>query len=227
MSRHVLLLAGALALLPGGCFEDPTPAENLAAVINSIDSEGEPILVPLPVREGEQVTLTLRAWDPNGDPLLAENIAWETTDGSIVGSGPQVRFEPPNVIWEVPPQRVLVTVTVSVSDGRADPAVHSVEIEVLPPCRADDQKPVINTISATPEAIRLGERSTILIDAHDPEGKPLTYEWSPPFGYIEGTGEQVDWVTTEVCCTDWYDVEVVVSDGCKTAWGFVSVHVTI
>jgi hypothetical protein len=45
--------------------------------------------------------------------------------------------------------------------------------------------------------------------------------------FFGARGDGTSPLTDEVCCTDWYDVEVVVSDGCDTSWSFVSVHVDV
>jgi chitinase len=219
-------VAGVLAalLLQGCLWDEPSPTANLPPKINGFLVGGQ-ARESVQVREGEVVTITLVAWDPNGDPLAASAITWETTDGTVDGDGSSVRFVPPDVAWEVPPQDVSITLTARVSDGRSDPVERSMTVQVIPPCPPDNQEPLVSTLVAEPADIQLGARTTVRAAATDPEGAALTYTWTVPFGYVEGEGPEVDWVTTTVCCTDYYDVEVVVSDGCKSTWSFVSVYV--
>jgi len=224
-----VLLAVSIVGSSSCLWSDPEPSPNIQPVINDFTVGGEVVDV-LRVREGETITITVIAWDGNGDQMEEENFTWEATLGTIVGFGPSVRYEPPtDVLWENPPQAVVDTVTVTVTDGQPDsePVTRTIDVEILPPCPADNQEPVINSITADPVMIDLGDSATITIDAVDPEGEDLTYEWTPPFGYIDGVGDTVDWVSTDVCCTAYYDIEVVVSDGCKETWTFVSVYVNV
>ena len=177
-------------------------------------------------------------WDGNGDEILEDDVAWETADGSLLTSrpdgqplGPTIRFKAPQVDWSTVEPPYITTLTVSVWDGHegSDPVSATLDVEVLPPCPDDDahEEPVVDDILLSAEMIDLGDRVTITIEAHDPEGEDLTFEWYPPFGYIEGSGNSVDWVTTDVCCTAYYDIEYIISDGCKELWGIVSIFVTV
>jgi len=221
------LIAVAIALLAEGCWDDPRPAENQPARLNGFLMDGDPVQ-EVAIREGEQVTVSMVAWDPNGDELTPDNITWSCEDGSVEGSGSSVRIvAPTDIVWQTPPQEVTYTCTATITDGASDPDSASLTVEVLPPCPADNLAPEVNGVYAEPDHIQLGDKTTVWVDAVDPEGKTLTYEWTPPFGYIDGDGEQVEWVTDEVCCTAWYDVQVVVSDGCKSTWAVVQVHVDV
>lgn len=223
----VLLAAGVLCVHLSGCFSDPEPSENLPPQINGFLVNGERREATT-LREGESVAITVIAWDPNGDPFGSEFITWEATDGTIEGSGSSVRLRAPGGIqWENPPQEVNLDVSVTVTDGVNDPATRSLLVRVLPPCPADNLPPVILGVHSDPEGIPLGGSASIWVEAQDPEGQEMTYTWTPPFGTIEGSGREVRWVADQVCCTDWYDIEVVVSDGCKSSWSFVSVHVDV
>ncbi len=225
----VVVLAVMVGLSAGCLWSDAEPSPNIAPAINGFTVGGE-VVETLRLREGEKPTITVVAWDGNGDTMVEENFTWEAELGSIVGFGPSVRYEPPtDIVWENPPQEVIDTVTVTVTDGQPDsePVTRSIEVVILPPCPSDNQEPVVNSMTAEPVMIDLGDSATITVDAVDPEGEDLTYEWIPPFGYIEGTGDTVDWVSTDVCCTAYYDIEVVISDGCKETWTFVSVWVEV
>ena len=225
-TRTCLLLPAVVATL-SGCWPDPQPGANLPPEVNGFIVNGERRDAVV-LREGESVSVTIVAWDPNGDAFGPDAISWETTAGTLEGGGPSIRVKAPEDLqWETPPQEVSFDVTVTVSDGVNPLASRTLQVSVLPPCPVDNLPPVIHGVYADPDAIALGESTRVWVDAEDPEGLELTYTWTPPFGDIEGSGEDVRWVTDEVCCTTWYDVEILVSDGCKSSWSFVSVHVDV
>lgn len=229
LSFVALLVAASLG--SSGCMwgGDPEPAPNIEPEILSFTVGGEKVDT-LRVREDETPSITVVAHDGNGDVLLEENFVWEAELGTVVGFGPSIRYEPPtDIVWEVPPQVVIDTVTLTLTDGResSEPVTETLDIEILPPCPAVNEEPVVNSFTLSSEMIDLGDSVTITIDAEDPEGETLYYEWTAPFGYIEGTGSTVEWVTTDVCCTAYYDIEVLVSDGCEETWTFVSVYVNV
>ncbi len=208
-------------------WSDPESSPNIVPVINSFTIEGEAV-ESLRLREGDRPSITVVAWDGNGDEMGEDSFTWEAELGTIDGFGPSIRYEPPaNIVWENPPQELIDTITVTITDGQpgSEPVSETLEVEIAPPCEASNQAPIIHSVEASPLSIDLGDRTTVTVDAEDPEGEALTYEWTPAFGYMEGTGPVADWVTTDVCCLAWYSVEVVVSDGCATSWSYVEVEV--
>lgn len=227
MKQSVILLLAALVAPQTGCWSDPQDGPNLAPEINGFIVNGER-RESVVLREGESVTVTIVAWDPNGDAFGAERISWDASALTVEGEGSSVRLKAPeDIVWLTPPQEVLLTVTATVTDGVNPPASRDLIVQVQPPCQSSNLPPIIHGVYSDPEAIALGESARVWVDAEDPEGLEVTYSWTPPFGYIEGSGDDVVWVTDEVCCTTWYDVEVVVSDGCKSSWSFVSIHVDV
>jgi hypothetical protein len=50
--------------------------------------------------------------------------------------------------------------------------------------RSDDQKPVINSITVTPESATPGETVTLTVNASDPQGNMLSYLWSVSQGTL-------------------------------------------
>lgn len=232
MYRSVMLSFAVLMTVtvvgPSGCtWGDPSASNNIQPAINNFTVGGE-VVERLRLREGEKPTVTVVVWDGNGDEMVPENFTWEAALGSLVGEGPSVRYEmPAGIVWQNPPQDITDTVTVCVTDGApgSEPVCKTLDVDILPPCPEVNEEPIINSITATPDDIELGDAATVVIDAVDPEGEALSYEWTPPFGYIEGTGSSVVWVSTDVCCLAWYDVQVVVSDGCTSTWSTVGVYV--
>jgi hypothetical protein len=209
-----------------GCFADPSPAENARPVIAGFAVNGARVTA-LALRQGEQATILVVAWDPNGDTLQADQIQWTTSGGTIDPTGPSVRFVAPT--YPAGPdsgEAREVRIRAVVTDGQAEPVTRTLLVQVLPPCLAENVRPTVLGVFAERESIELGDRVKVWVEAEDPEGSALGYTWTPPFGNIVGSGAEVEWQTTETCCTDYYDVEVVVSDGCKTSWSFVSVFVT-
>lgn len=231
MRRSVtLIFAALLAITAGGSssclWGDPEPSQNLAPVINGFSIDGE-MAERVSIRVSSQPTITLVAWDPNGDALLEENITWQVTDGELIGGGPSVRFKAPPIIWETPPQTVSATVTATVDDGSGNSISRDLVIDLQPGCTSDNQEPEIVGVFAELQEIDLGDRVVVWVEATDADGDNLTYEWIAPFGYIEGSGSTVEWVSTDVCCTADYAVQVIVSDGCGAVFDYVLVWVWV
>ena len=204
-------------------WSDLTPAPNQDPVINKILMDGKAVDAPQ-VRQGQQVVFQLDLWDPNGDTIKSEAVQWTVDQGSLesdIGS---------SVVWSAPsgminPNESVAHVAVTVDDGQGGSDQASLDVEVLPACRDDNQPPVVRSVTADPTSIPLGASTVVTADAVDPEGDALSYQWTVPFGYVEGSGPQVTWVTTEVCCREKYPVQVVVSDGCARTWAKTDVEV--
>lgn len=74
-----------------------------------------------------------------------------------------------------------------------------------------NQAPKIIKISAARQEIKLGEFTSITIDAVDPEGEELTYEWKASLGDILGHGSVVRY-TAAFCCVGTNSITVTVTD---------------
>ncbi len=57
----------------------------------------------------------------------------------------------------------------------------------------DPSAPVIESLTASPEAIWPGEDTTVTADASHPQGASLSYAWEATGGELRGTGEQITW----------------------------------
>lgn len=223
-NHYCLFFLATLLFLSCG-WNEPELAENSPPVINDVLVDGDSIEAPT-IREEQQVVLMAVVWDPNGDTLVPEGFKWEADEGTFESEGGSTAvWRAPTVSWEVPPQEVLIDIKVTVSDGRGGEDEKTITITVAPPCSPDNLPPVITEMTAEPDSIGLGDSSTINVEAEDPEGDTLTYEWIIPFGTYEGQRSEITWLATETCCRDWYPIQVFVSDGCKTSWAKVEVEV--
>ncbi len=90
---------------------------NRAPQINSIT------INPNPVDEYENCTISVSAFDPDGDHL---NYDWYVSDGSIEGSGSTVIYYPPEIFQ----QQAEYTINVTVSDTHSAIAEGSVNVTV-------------------------------------------------------------------------------------------------
>jgi len=71
--------------------------------------------------------------------------------------------------------------------------------------------PVINKITIDPPYISVGTTATVTVDASDPDGDNLTYQWSVALGDILGSGYQVRY-TAAFCCVGVNTINVDVKD---------------
>ncbi len=49
------------------------------------------------------------------------------------------------------------------------------------------REPVIQTLSASPASVSVGDQATVSVEASDPDGDLLTYAWAPTCGSLSGT----------------------------------------
>ncbi len=74
-----------------------------------------------------------------------------------------------------------------------------------------NKPPVIDRLSAIRERLSPGDTTTVLIEAHDPEGGALSYEWSAEQGTLSTTtGRHVLWTAPAVASN--YKISVKVHD---------------
>jgi hypothetical protein len=71
--------------------------------------------------------------------------------------------------------------------------------------------PVIESLTAEPTSLEVGQTSTITVAATHPQGKPLTYRWGASTGDIIGSGPSVRY-TASFCCAGPNYVTVTVFD---------------
>jgi len=74
-----------------------------------------------------------------------------------------------------------------------------------------NQAPKIVKLSAAKQEVKLGEFTSISIEAVEPEGEELTYEWKASLGDILGHGSVVRY-TAAFCCVGTNSITVKVTD---------------
>ena len=67
------------------------------------------------------------------------------------------------------------------------------------PVSSASDAPLIRSVTASPEHITLGNSATLTVDAVDPAGGTLSYEWDAGLGDVFGSGPQV-FYTARPCC---------------------------
>jgi len=153
---------------------------------------------PEDVGPGGTATVTCSASDPDGDPLTYE---WTASDGTITGWGA-------SVTWTAPSPAGTYTITCVVRDGRGGTATQSVPVSVSV---VPNHPPVINSLTVSPQNVGPGDTATVTCSASDPDGDPLTYEWTASDGTITGSDASVTW--TAPPATGTYVVTCTVDDG--------------
>ncbi len=170
-----------------------TPPQNQPPIISFIALDPGSILI------GESTIITVTANDP--DSSLLEYI-YETTDGTISGSGPVVTYTAPLIPG-------VYTIYVKVFDGEYYSEEKSIDIEVskIPENRA----PVINKVITSETTINVKETLKIEISAFDEDEDDLIYYYEPSGGVILGSGKTVEWQAPDYSGD--FTIKIWVSDG--------------
>lgn len=72
-----------------------------------------------------------------------------------------------------------------------------------------NKDPVITSIIAEPNPVRVGNVCEITVIASDPQGSPLTYQWYASIGDMTGSGNRVRYLAN-YCCAGSVRVTVTV-----------------
>ena len=124
---------------------------------------------------------------------------WSPSGGQIEGTGA-------TVTWKAPADEGWYNVGVTVTDDRGGEATEIVTVRVKA-----NEPPVINDLTADPGWALPGASLQATCDAEDPDGHPLSYEWSASGGDISGTGSEATWTAPEE--VGGYDITVIINDG--------------
>ena len=127
---------------------------------------------------GEVVVVRAEASDAGNNPLT---YSWTTSDGTVEGTGPEVRWNSSGVA--VGPRMVRVRV----DNGRGGTAECSAEIRV----ERQPNHPPTMSCSADPSSVSVGDSVRITATASDPDNDALTYSWDTTGGRITGSGPSV------------------------------------
>ena len=138
------------------------------------------------------------ATDADGDDL---EYSWSTDGGMINGEGD-------NVTWIAPDTAGNYAVSVMVTDGKGGEATDSVTITVT---AKPNQPPIITSLAAEKDRLRVWNTTTIECIATDPDGDRLRFIWAATGGKVQGTGREVGWTAPGVVGD--YKITVKVTDG--------------
>ncbi len=148
---------------------------------------------------GDLVVVDAQAGNPGQNSL---NYTWSASEGTVDGTGPEVRWRSSDV------QPGTYTIKVRVDDGRNGSAGCSVNINV----ETRPNRPPTMSCSADHATVTVGQPVEITAVAIDPDNDPLSFTWSASGGTVEGSGPSVRLDTTDLAPGS-YTVSGHVDDG--------------
>ncbi|MCL4479602.1 MAG: PQQ-binding-like beta-propeller repeat protein [Deltaproteobacteria bacterium] len=169
---------------------------------------------PNPVTPGEPITVVVSASDPDGD---TPSYSWTTTTGwAITGYGTTATVVSPFSYST----GGYVTVTVDDNYGGVVTGTIAISTE-------RNGIPAINSITASPNPVGIGQTVTVIVNASDPDGDTLSYSWTTTTGWsLTGSGPTVTIIAPFSHSTGGY-VTVTVDDGAGgTVTGSVALSTT-
>lgn len=134
---------------------------------------------------GDLVVVDAQAGNP-GQNLL--NYTWSASEGTVDGTGPEVRWRSSEV------QPGTYTIKVRVDDARGSSAGCSVNVRV----ETRPNRPPTMTCSADHTTVTVGQLVEITAVAIDPDNDPLSFSWTASGGTVEGSGSSVRLETTDL-----------------------------
>ncbi|MFW5962005.1 MAG: PKD domain-containing protein [bacterium] len=188
--------------------EEPSNEENQRPIISEFIAE------PTTIQVNENSTLTVQAIDPNDSSLTYE---WLTNHGTIEGEGDTVTYVAPNEAGYYP-----INVNVKNDEGTTTSA--TVNINVVDESDIINQ-PTINTLTSDKEKVDPNETATFTIDATDPNGDLLSYDWKAEHGSLisESDGTAI-YTAPSYTAYDKVTVTVYTSSGEEAS---ESIHITV
>ncbi|MCK5558937.1 MAG: fibronectin type III domain-containing protein [Thermoplasmata archaeon] len=157
------------------------------------------IVTPPSISPGGTATVTVLAYDPDGDEL---SYYYDTTGGTIEGSGSTVTYQAPQASGSY-------TITAQVSDGVYYSAVKTAQVEVGGP--GLNHAPQLTKLRPSATVVRPGEVVELEATAFDEDGDTMTFHYEASGGTISGSGAEVEWHAPTA--TGDYTIEAWVSDG--------------
>lgn len=134
---------------------------------------------------GQIVNASARATDSQNLPL---NYSWTSTGGNIIGSGPDVRWDPTGLA----PGKYIISATAEDPRGGTDTASADVTVEPKP------VPPPSMSCSVDRSVVSAGEKVTVTAATNDQSGTALTYQWQANGGQLSGSGASVQLDTTSL-----------------------------
>ncbi len=150
---------------------------------------------PQPGFIGQPATLYCTAEERDGQPLTFN---WSASAGQINGTGAAVT-------WTAPESAGAYDITCAVEDNAGGSDSKTLTLIVV-----DNHAPVIQSLTAHPATLDVGETSTLSCQASDADGDSLIYLWHAEQGVITGSGDTVNW--TAPAAQGYYTIRCLVQD---------------
>lgn len=80
------------------------------------------------------------------------------------------------------------------------------------PTDPSNHPPVIDSLTITPQILRVGQPAMVVCYAHDPDGDELNYHWSVSAGILVGSGPRIQYVPDPCCGGLTNTLTVIVKD---------------
>ncbi|MBN1389613.1 MAG: S8 family serine peptidase [Candidatus Thermoplasmatota archaeon] len=141
---------------------------------------------PDTVKPGGTSTIAVDAMDPDGD-LIGYEI--EVSGGDISGAGPVWT-------WTAPDNEGEFRIELKVSDtfGSSDNASLTIKVEEE---IVQNSPPIIRSFTSSEDTIEVGGIVNLKVEASDPDGDPLEFEYLVSSGRISGSGDEVQFRAPE------------------------------
>lgn len=201
---------GAAVSLSASIAVDSTNGKGQAAVTVSLNTW--PVISGLTAApngwlDSTPLTLAVTASDADNDPL---GYAWTSTCAGSFSAG--ATASPTFTL--TPGQSGACTLNVAVSDGRGGSTTGELTLPIGQP--VVNQAPVIVDFVQSAVSATSGQTVNLLVDATDPQGTTLTFQWSTNGGTLSGqqstaTSSSVVWTAPDTCTGGW-QITVSVTD---------------
>jgi predicted secreted protein len=140
----------------------------VATVTNTAPNINGVTAAPSTLQPGGEATVIVSAADAESDQL---NYQWSSPMGWNIDdpSAAEITVTAPDTY------DASAILDVTVSDDRGFEATASISLSTIP-----NNGPVISSVTASPQSVARGGNITLNVSAGDPNGDPLSYQWSAP-----------------------------------------------